>query len=88
MPKLNFSINKPVGVDTENMTKVVNDIYDAINRLAKATNSFVSKSKEEESAAAATSRTQLIKVVEEDDVKIKVQVDGEWYYTVALEKEN
>ena len=87
MPKLDFSINKPVGVDTENLAKVVNDIYDAINRLAKATNSYVSQSTEEVPASKTSSPTQVIKVVEEDDVKIKVQVDGEWYYTVALEKE-
>jgi hypothetical protein len=82
-----FTLNKPVGVDLENMEKVVNDIYDAINRLSKATNSYVSQSKEEVPSPKTSSPTQVIKVVEEDDVKIKVQVDGEWYYTVALEKE-
>lgn len=87
MAKLDFSINKPVGVDTENMAKVVNDIYDAINRLAKATNSYVSQSTEEVPATKSSSPTQVIKVVEEDDIKIKVQVDGEWYYSSALTKE-
>lgn len=86
MAKLNFNINKPVGVDSENLTKVVNDIYDAINRLAKATNSYVSQSTEE--IPAPRSSASIIKVVEEDDVKIKVKVDGEWYYTAALDKEN
>ena len=82
MPLNDFKLNKPVGVDKENLDKVINDVYDAINRLAKLTNSEVSKLSKEEPSA-----NQKIQVADDEDIKIKVQVGGEWYFTTALTKE-
>jgi|19_taG_2_1085344.scaffolds.fasta_scaffold214215_2 hypothetical protein len=82
---LDFKISKPAGVSPENLEKVVNDIYDAINNLASATNAEVSRSKDSPTPAAKP--TQTTKIIDDEDVKFAVKVDGSWYTTDALTKE-
>jgi len=88
MPKLDFQINKPVDVSEENLSDVVNDIYDAINRLASSTDKFVSKSIPKDSETQGDSKIRVIDDQNAGEVKISVKVNGQTYLTSNLTKES
>ena len=88
MPKLDFQINKPGTVDEENLTQVIDSIYDTINRLAEATNKFISKSSPAREPATSSDKLQIVDDQNTNDVKLSVSINGEWYSTTGLEKED
>jgi len=88
MAKLDFQINKPTEVSEDNLTDVVNDIYDAINRLAQSTDKFIAKSLPEDSEGTDNSKIRIVDDHNSGEVKISVKVGGQWYTTTSLEKEN
>ncbi len=87
MPKLDFQINKPVDVSEENLTDVVNDIYDCINRLASSTDKFITKSLPSNEPPSADDKFKIVDDQDAGEVKISVNVDGVWYTTSGLTRE-
>lgn len=86
--KIDFQINKPSEVDEENMTAVVDSIYDTINRLASATNKFVSKTLPSNEPSGVNDKLKIVDDHNTGEVKISVKVGGQWYTTTSLTRED
>ena len=79
-----FQLNKPSEVTDENINSIVNDIYDAINRLSNLVAQEPEKSSKPKPKPSGSTKT--IEDTADGSIKFGVNFNGEWYYTSALVK--
>ena len=79
-----FQLNKPSEVTDDNISAIINDVYDAINRLSNLLAQEPEKSSKPKPKPSGSTKT--IEDPVDGAIKFGVNFNGEWYYTSALVK--